>query len=66
MMEFMRTAWIIVRKAVTRWINHNATTHGAALAFFAMLSIAPLAIISIRIIGVVYGEDAARGQIVRC
>jgi len=62
--DIMRTIWIIIRKAVTRWINHNATTHGAALAFFAILSIAPLAIISIRIIGAVYGENAAKGQIV--
>ncbi|TLD71215.1 YihY/virulence factor BrkB family protein [Phragmitibacter flavus] len=60
----MRTAWIIVRKAATRWVNHSATTHGAALAFFAMLSVAPLVVISIAIISLVFGENAAQGQIV--
>lgn len=60
----MRIAWIILRKSVTRWVNHSATTHGAALAFFAMLSVAPLVVISIAIISLVYGEDAAQGQLV--
>ena len=46
-----------------RWVNHSATTHGAALAFFAMLSVAPLLVLSIALISLVYGEEAAQGQI---
>lgn len=60
----MKSVWKIIHSAALGWIDHNATTHAAALSFFAILSIAPLAVISIAIIGFVFGEDAARGQIV--
>ena len=35
----------------------------AALAYYAIFSLAPLIIITISIVGLVYGENAARGQI---
>lgn len=59
----MKTAWKILSQAAMGWVDHNATTHGAALAFFAMLSLAPLVVITVAIIGLVYGEHAARGEI---
>lgn len=37
---------------------------GAALAYYALFSIAPLLIIVIAIAGLVFGQDAARGEIV--
>lgn len=61
-MEMMRTIGVILKKAALGWVSHHATTHGAALAFFAMLSLAPLLVISIAIISLVFGEEAAQGQ----
>lgn len=60
----LRTAIEIVKKAGIAWFDHDATAMGAALAFYAMFSVAPLLIIAIAISGFVFGEDAARGQIV--
>lgn len=60
--NMVKTAGTIVKRAAQRWVSHRATTHGAALAFFAMLSLAPLLLISIAIISLVFGEEAAQGE----
>lgn len=45
------------------WINDGASSMGAALAFYSILSIAPLLIIAISIAAVFFGEEAARGAL---
>jgi len=47
------------------WSHDRAARLGAALAYYALFSIAPLLVIMIRIAGSVYGEAAAKGQIVK-
>jgi membrane protein len=56
------TALIIA--SATRWSSHNAPRLGAALAFYTLLSIAPLLIVVTAIAGFAYGSDAARNEIV--
>ncbi len=46
------------------WSQDNAARLGAALAYYALFSIAPLLVIMIAIVGAVYGDAAAQGQIV--
>lgn len=41
----------------------NVPQHGAALAFYAAFSIAPLLVIALRVAAVFFGEEAARGEI---
>ncbi len=60
----MRTAWKIICQASRAWNDHDAPTHGAALAFFAMVSLAPLVIITVTLAGMAYGKAAAQGQVV--
>jgi membrane protein len=50
--------------SATRWSSHNAPRLGAALAFYTLLSIAPLLIVVTAIAGFAYGSDAARNEIV--
>ncbi|MBS0422056.1 MAG: YihY/virulence factor BrkB family protein [Proteobacteria bacterium] len=45
------------------WNADNASTTGAALAFFCAFSLAPLLVILLAIAGVVVGEQAAFGQL---
>ena len=45
-------------------IDDYAPSMGAALAYYTVFSIAPLLLIVISIAGLVFGEDAARGEIV--
>jgi membrane protein len=49
--------------AVTNFFAHNAPRLGASVAFYTLLSLAPLLIIVIAIAGAVFGENAARGQL---
>jgi membrane protein len=58
-----RTLLQIFKTAGQRWIERDAFQHAAALAFCTLFSLAPLVIIVVAIVGVVFGEDAASGQI---
>ncbi len=53
----------LCRHAVAAWIDDYAPSMGAALAYYTLFSIAPLLLIVISIAGLVFGADAARGQI---
>ncbi len=50
-------------RGVRTWLRHDAFHHAGALAFYTLFSLAPLMIILVAIVGVVYGEEAARGEI---
>lgn len=54
----------LLRAAANAWSDHRAASMGAALAFYATFSIAPILVITIAIAGVVFGADAARGEVV--
>ena len=56
--------WGITRGAIQLWLDSNAFSHAAALAFYTLFSLAPVVIIAVAVIGVVLGEQAAQGQIV--
>lgn len=55
--------YALFRQAVAAWIDDYASSMGAALAYYTLFSIAPLLLIVISIAGLVFGADAARGQI---
>jgi membrane protein len=58
-----RVLWRIFRQAGSQWVADKAPRLGAALAYYTIFSIAPLLIITIAVAGLVFGADAARGQI---
>ena len=58
-----RESFAILKKAAWDWMEDQAPTLGAALAYYTVFSLAPLLIIAIAIAGLVFGPDAARGQI---
>jgi membrane protein len=53
----------LFRTAAVNWVQDYAQSMGAALAFYTMFSIAPLLLIVISVAGIVFGEEAARGEI---
>jgi membrane protein len=58
-------AWFeILKTAAQDWLADKAPRLGAAVAFYSMLSLAPLLILSIAVVGLVFGEATAREQIV--
>ncbi|HEY5812253.1 MAG TPA: YihY/virulence factor BrkB family protein, partial [Terrimicrobiaceae bacterium] len=55
--------FVIGKQAAAEWLEDEAPTLGAALAYYTVFSLAPLLIISISIAGAVLGQEAAQGQI---
>jgi membrane protein len=58
------TSLRIVRRAIAQWVDNQDARMGAALAYYTLFSIAPLLILTIHIVGLIFGEDAARGEVV--
>lgn len=53
----------VLEAAAQRWLERDAFAHAGALAFGMLFSLAPLVIIVVAIVGMVFGEDAASGRI---
>jgi len=60
---FSRQVVHVMRCAVTEWLDHRASSKGAALAFYTLFSLAPILVLVIAIAGFFYGTDAAQGQL---
>jgi len=53
----------ICRQASSDWIDDNAPRLGAAIAFYTLLSLAPVIVIAVALAAVVYGQAAAEGRL---
>ncbi len=60
----MRTVWTLIKATFVEWNDDHAPRLGAALAFYSMLSLGPLLLLILSGAGLLFGEDAARGQII--
>src|SRR5215213_5793414 len=54
----------LVKTAIANWFEHNVPRLSASVAFYTLLSLAPLLIIVIAVAGAVFGKEAAQGQLV--
>ena len=59
----LRTIAAVWRGAVAGWWNDNVPRMGASLAYYTLFSLAPILVIAVAIAGLVFGEEAVRGQI---
>jgi membrane protein len=50
----------IAKRAITGWSDDNASSMGAALAFYTLLSMAPLLVLVITLTGIFIGRDQAQ------
>lgn len=55
-----RNLWQLVRSSLTGFSRDNAASMGAALAFYSLLSMAPLLVLVITIAGLFIGRDEAQ------
>ena len=53
----------LLKETVTRWSEDRASTLAAALAYYAIFSLAPLLLIAVAVAGLVFGQRAAEGQL---
>ena len=55
--------WGIIKAAGADWMEDKSTKLAAALAFYTMLSIGPMLLLCITIVGKLFDDTAARRQI---
>ena len=59
----IKQIWALIKATFSSWLDDYAPSMGAALAYYTLFSIAPLLLIVISTAGLVFGEDAVRGEI---
>jgi membrane protein len=57
-------AWTMLKDTGLAFVNDDALSRGAAIAFYTVTSIAPILLIVIAIAGLVFGREAAQGAII--
>jgi membrane protein len=62
--QVAKAGWALLGQAWSGWNHDNAPRLGAALAYYTLFSLAPLLIIVIAVVGMVFGQEAAQGRIV--
>lgn len=60
----LRCVWHLVRDSVEGFIDDDALSRGASIAYYTLFSLAPILLLTIAIAGLAFGRDAARGAIV--
>jgi hypothetical protein len=55
--------WSLLKQAVMGFINDEALSRGAAMAIFAVTSLAPILLIVMAMAGLVFGRDAAKSAL---
>ena len=63
-MAFVRAVFHLIRETFAEYVKDKCPRLGAALAFYTLLSLAPLLLIVIGLVGPLAGADNARGQVV--
>lgn len=53
----------VFQQASIEWMHDNAQRLGASVAFYTLLSLAPLVVIGVALAAVVYGQEAAQGRL---
>lgn len=63
-MGFLKALVKVFIDSFNSWIAHRGASKGAALAFYALFSLAPILVLTIAIAGFFFGAAAAQGQII--
>jgi membrane protein len=53
----------LFKRSIAAWSDDYAPSMGAALSYYSVFSMAPLLLLVISIAGLVFGQDAARGEL---
>jgi membrane protein len=59
----MRKFWLVLRQAVTEFLNDHGMKLSASLSYYTIFSIGPVLIIIISLAGIFYGREAVQGKI---
>ena len=60
----LRGVWHLLRDTVEGFIDDDALSRGASIAYYTLFSLAPILLIVMALAGLAFGRDAARGALV--
>ena len=63
--ESIKLGCALLKEACSAWVEDDASTLGAAMAFYTIFSLAPVLIVTIAVAGLAFGQRAAEGEILR-
>lgn len=63
-LHWVKRLKIVLVESLTSWVDHRASSKGAALAFYTLFSMTPILVVAIVVAGYVFGAEAAQGEIV--
>jgi len=56
-------AWLVLKLTAQGFVEDDAWSHGASIAYFTLFSLAPVLLVVIAVAGLTFGNDAAQGAI---
>lgn len=56
--------WKFTERVFDEWIEDRCPKLGAALSFYMIFSLSPLLVVAVFVAGLIFGDDAAQGEIV--
>ena len=62
-MRLLKALPRVLSQASIEWINDNGPRLGASVAFYTLLSLAPVIVIAVAVAAVVFGQDTAQGRL---
>ena len=62
--HWLKRLKIVLVESLTSWVDHRASSKGAALAFYTLFSMTPILVVVIAVAGYFFGAEAAQGEIV--
>ncbi|MDM9379768.1 YihY/virulence factor BrkB family protein [Chlorogloeopsis sp. ULAP01] len=63
-MSILRKVWRLLKEIASEWQFNEVSLLASSLAYFTVFSLAPLMVIIIMIVGTIYGESAAKEQLI--
>jgi membrane protein len=63
-MNRLKVAWLLIKDSAIKWDEDKVPRLAAALSYYTVFAMAPILVIVIAIAGLVFGQEAAQGQIV--
>jgi len=60
----IRRIWTYCKQTISRWIDHDGPRLGAALAFYSLLSLAPLVILVVAGLSTIFGRKAVQDELI--
>ncbi|MBF2008304.1 MAG: YihY/virulence factor BrkB family protein [Chlorogloeopsis fritschii C42_A2020_084] len=63
-MSFFRKVWRLLKEIASEWQFNEVSLLASSLAYFTVFSLAPLMVIVIMIVGAIFGETAAKEQLI--